>query len=36
MDDSADDAAVICPFDAPDVRRQARLDPRPLLVVQPK
>jgi len=36
MDDPADDAAVVCPLDATDVRRQARFDPRPLLIAQPK
>jgi hypothetical protein len=36
MHDPADDAAVVCPLDATDVRRQKRLDPRPLLIVQPK
>jgi hypothetical protein len=36
MYDPADDAAVVCPLDATDVRRQTRLDPRPLLIAQPK
>ena len=36
MDDSADDTAVVCPLDASDVRRQTRLDPRPLIIAQPK
>jgi hypothetical protein len=36
MHDPADDAAVVCPLDATDVRWQTRLDPRPLLIAQPK
>jgi hypothetical protein len=36
MHDPADHAAVVCPLDATDVSRQTRLDPRPLLIAQPK
>jgi hypothetical protein len=36
MYDTADDAAVVYPLDAPDVRWQVRLDPHPLLIAQPK
>ena len=36
MHDTADDAAVVRPFDAPYIRRQMRFDPSPLLVAQPK
>jgi len=36
MHDTADDAAVIRPLDAPYIRRQMRFDPSPLLVAQPK
>jgi hypothetical protein len=36
MHDPANDAAVVCPLDATDVRRQTRLDPSPLLIAQPK
>jgi uncharacterized protein len=36
MYDPADDAAVVCPLDAPDIRRQMRFDPLPLLIAQPK
>jgi hypothetical protein len=36
MHDPADDAAVVCPLDATDVCRQTRLNPRPLLIAQPK
>jgi uncharacterized protein len=36
MHDATDDAAIIRPLDAPDIRRQMRLDPLPLLVAQPK
>jgi hypothetical protein len=34
--DAADDAAIIHPLDPPDIRRQARFDPLPLLIAQPK
>src|SRR5580692_544424 len=36
MHDTADDAAVVRPLDAPYIRRQMRFDPSPLLVAQPK
>jgi len=36
MDDPADDAAVVCPLDTPNVGRKVRLDPLPLLIAQPK
>jgi len=36
MDDTADDAAIICPLDAPNIRRQVRFDPFPLLIAQSK
>jgi hypothetical protein len=36
MHDAADDTAVVRPLDAPDIRRQMRFDPSPLLVAQPK
>src|SRR5262249_15626811 len=36
MHDAADDSAIIRPLDAPDIRRQVRLDPRPLRIGQPK
>jgi hypothetical protein len=36
MDDPADNAAVVCPLDAPHIRRKVRLDPLPLLIAQPK
>jgi uncharacterized protein len=36
MHDAADDAAIVRPLDAPDIRRQVRLDPLPLLIAQPK
>jgi hypothetical protein len=36
MNDAADDAAIIRPFNPSDVRRQERFDPIPLLIVQPK
>jgi hypothetical protein len=35
MNDAADDAAVVGPFNASDIRRQVRFDPIPLLVAQP-
>jgi hypothetical protein len=34
--DAADDAAIVHPLDAPDIRRQVRFDPLPLLITQPK
>ena len=34
--DAADHAAVVHPLDASYIRRQMRLNPRPLLIVQPK
>jgi hypothetical protein len=34
--DAADDAAIVHPLDAPDIRRQVRFDPFPLLIAQPK
>jgi hypothetical protein len=34
--DAADDAAIVHPLDAPDIRRQVRFDPLPLLIAQPK
>jgi uncharacterized protein len=34
--DAADDAAIVHPLDAPDIRRQVRFDPLPLLTAQPK
>jgi hypothetical protein len=34
--DAADDAAIIHPLNAPDIRRQVRFDPLPLLIAQPK
>jgi len=36
MHDAADDAAILHPLDPPDIRRQARFDPLPLLIAQPK
>jgi hypothetical protein len=33
---SADDAAIIHAIDTAHIRRQMRLDPRPLLVAQPE
>jgi hypothetical protein len=36
MDDAADHPAVVRPLDAPDIRRQVRLNPIPLLIAQPK
>ena len=32
MDDAADHTAIFRPFDAPDIRRQVRLNPLPLLI----
>ena len=34
--DAADDAAIVHPLDAPDIRWPARFDPLPLLIAQPK
>jgi uncharacterized protein len=34
--DAANDAAIVHPLGAPDIRRQVRFDPLPLLVAQPK
>jgi hypothetical protein len=34
MHDAADDAAIVHPLDAPDIPRQVRLDPLPLLIAQ--
>jgi hypothetical protein len=34
--DAADDAAIIHSLDAPDVCRQMRFNPLPLLIAQPK
>jgi hypothetical protein len=36
MHDPADDPTIINPLYAPNIRRQIRLDPSPLLVAQPK
>jgi hypothetical protein len=36
MHDAADDPPIVNPFDPANVSRQMRLDPSPLLVVQPK
>jgi len=36
MHDAADDAAIVNPFHAPNIGRQTRLNPSPLLVAQPK
>jgi hypothetical protein len=36
MHDPADDAPIVCPLHATHVRRQMRLDPRPLFVAQPE
>jgi len=36
MHDAADDPAIIYPLNPANVGRQMRLDPRPLLVAQPK
>jgi hypothetical protein len=33
---AADNSAIVRPLDAPDIRRQVRLDPLPLLIAQPK
>jgi len=34
--DAADNAAIVHPLDTPNIRRQARFDPLPLLIAQPK
>jgi len=34
--DAADKAAIVHPLDTPNIRRQARFDPLPLLIAQPK
>jgi hypothetical protein len=34
--DAADDAAIVYSRDAPDIRRQVRSDPLPLLIAEPK
>jgi hypothetical protein len=36
MHDAADDSAIVRPLDGPDIRREVRLDPLPLLIAQPK
>jgi hypothetical protein len=36
MDDAADHPAIVGPLDPSDIRRQVRLNPLPLLFVQPK
>jgi tripartite-type tricarboxylate transporter receptor subunit TctC len=36
MHDAADDSAIVRPLDTPDIPRQMRLDPLPLLIAQPK
>src|SRR5262245_4783174 len=36
LHDAANDAAIVHPLDAPDIRWQARFDPLPLLIAQPK
>src|SRR4029077_15136168 len=36
LHDAANDAAIVHPLDAPDIRRQVRFDPLPLLIAQPK
>jgi hypothetical protein len=36
MNDTADDASIICTFDAANIRRQVRFDATPLFVAQPK
>jgi hypothetical protein len=33
---AADDSAIVRPLNAPDIRRQVRVDPLPLLIAQPK
>jgi hypothetical protein len=36
MHNAADDPTIVRPLDAPNIRRQARFDPLPLLIAQPK
>jgi uncharacterized protein len=36
MDNAADHTAIFRPLDAPDIRRQVRFNPLPLLIAQPK
>src|SRR5437899_7144014 len=36
MHDAADDATIVHPIDTPDIPRQVRFDPLPLLIAQPK
>jgi hypothetical protein len=36
MHDPADDPPIVNPLDAAHIGRQMRLNPRPLLIVQPK
>jgi hypothetical protein len=36
MNDTADDAPIICTLYTANIRRQVRFDPTPLLVAQPK
>jgi hypothetical protein len=36
LHDAADNAAVVHPLDTPNIRRQVRFDPLPLLIAQPK
>src|SRR6266446_8864672 len=36
LHDATDDAAVVRPLDAPNICRQIRFDPLPLLIAQPK
>src|SRR5579883_2769992 len=36
MHDAANDTTIIGPLHAPDIRRQVRFDPLPLLIAQPK
>jgi len=36
MHNAADDPAIVRSLDAPDIRRQMRFDPLPLLIAQPK
>jgi hypothetical protein len=36
MNDTTDDAAIICTRNAANIRRQMGLDPLPLFIVQPK
>jgi len=36
MNDTADDAAIVCTLNTTDIRRQMRFDPPPLFLAQPK